>query len=88
MNIDEVSVRNILSGLSIDKDSLQEIGNDTDLRNYGLNSITSIELIVKLEDEFNIAISDDDLIIDNVSTIDKIVQLLKKYGMSERTGCL
>lgn len=79
MKIDEVSVKNILSGLAIEQDSLVEIGSDVDLRNFGLNSITSIELIVKLEDEFNIAISDDDLIIDNVCTINKIIQLLEKY---------
>lgn len=79
MSIDTVSIRKILSDLEIDRDSLQEIGNDADLRNFGLNSITSIELIVKLEDEFNIAITDDDLIIDNVCTIDRIIQLLEKY---------
>jgi len=79
MQIEAATIKNMLSGLSIDWDTLQEMGNDTDLRNYGLNSITSIELIVKLEDEFNISISDDDLIIDNVCTVNKIVQLLEKY---------
>jgi acyl carrier protein len=79
VSIDQLSVKEFLSDLSIDWDSHPEINNDTDLRNFGLNSITSIELIVKLEDEFDIAISDDDLIIDNVCTINKIVQLLEKY---------
>lgn len=79
MQIEVTTIKNMLSGLSIDWDTLQQMGNDTDLRNYGLNSITSIELIVKLEDEFNISISDDDLIIDNVCTVNKIVQLLEKY---------
>ncbi|NLV36788.1 MAG: acyl carrier protein [Clostridiaceae bacterium] len=80
MSIDQVSVKELLSDLSIDWDSSSEIDNDTDLRNFGLNSITSIELIVKLEDEYEIAISDDDLIIDNVCTVNRIVQLLSKYA--------
>jgi len=80
MSIDQVSVKELLSDLSIDWDSSPEIDNDTDLRNFGLNSITSIELIVKLEDEYEIAISDDDLIIDNVCTVNRIVQLLSKYA--------
>ena len=72
MSIDQVSVKELLSDLSIDWDSSSEIDNDTDLRNFGLNSITSIELIVKLEDEYEIAISDDDLIIDNVCTVNRL----------------
>lgn len=79
MSVDQLSIRGLLSDLSIDWDSHPEINNDTDLRNFGLNSITSIEFIVKLEDEFNIAITDDDLIIDNVCTVNKIARLLEKY---------
>jgi acyl carrier protein len=80
--INDLTIKNILSNVSIKQDSLQELKNDDDLRNVGLNSVTAIELVVKLEDEFNITISDDDLIIDNVSTIDKIIQLLNKYLLS------
>jgi acyl carrier protein len=52
----------------------------TDLRNEGLDSIKMIELIVSLEVEFDIEIEDQDLLIENFSTIEKIASLFsEKY---------
>ncbi|MFC3788058.1 acyl carrier protein [Paenibacillus sp. GCM10012307] len=55
---------------------------ETDLRNEGLDSIKTIELIVNLEVEFNIQIDDQDLLIENFSRVTKIKKLLsEKYGV-------
>jgi acyl carrier protein len=79
MVVNEETIRNILCDAFICRDSLKELKNGDDLRSIGLNSVTSIELIVRMEQEFNINILDEDLIMENVSSIDNIIQLLKKY---------
>ncbi|MFB5678574.1 acyl carrier protein [Paenibacillus terreus] len=52
---------------------------DRDLRSLGLNSLSAVELIVELENELNIIIDDDDLLLDNLSTLNEIEQLLGRY---------
>lgn len=55
---------------------------DTDLTNEGMDSIVTIKLIVNLEVEFDIQIDDQDLLVENFSTINKISGLLsEKYAI-------
>ena len=44
----------------------------------GINSITLIEIIVKVEQEFNIEIDNEDLDITQYSKIDDLVNVIKK----------
>ncbi|MDF2986919.1 MAG: Phosphopantetheine attachment site [Eubacterium sp.] len=72
-------IRMLPQVLKRDESELLEINDATDLREHGLDSITSIELIVMLEDEFNISVEDEDLLIDNFNTVEKLMLLLDKY---------
>ncbi|MBJ8030420.1 acyl carrier protein [Bacillus cereus group sp. N21] len=44
---------------------------------YGLDSIMSVQLIVELEDYYNIAFEDEELIFSNFDTVSKIVELIE-----------
>jgi acyl carrier protein len=80
MEINELNIKNILAEVSnINKEELEILTVDSDLRNIGIDSLTSIELVVKLEEQFSISINDDDLSIDNVCSIKNIMELVKKY---------
>ena len=68
--------------LKNDEDSV-EISEDTNLLELGLNSLNAIEMIVYLEDEFEIEIGDEELILENLSSIKKICDMLKRYGVEE-----
>ncbi len=65
--------------LRLDKGALDSVSETADLREIGLDSITSIELIVLLENEFDISVDDEDLLIDNFNTVPKIKSLVQKY---------
>lgn len=55
---------------------------EADLRNAGLDSIVTIKLVVNLEVKFDIEIDNEDLFVDNFSSINKISNLLsRKYGL-------
>lgn len=65
--------------LRLDKGALDSVSETADLREIGLDSITSIELIVLLENEFDISVDDEDLLIDNFNTVPKVKSLVQKY---------
>ncbi|MDK8182748.1 acyl carrier protein [Paenibacillus sp. UMB4589-SE434] len=48
------------------------IGFDEDLIMFGLDSLKSIQFIVKLEDHFKIKFEIDELVLDHFSTVSKI----------------
>ncbi|MHA7581393.1 acyl carrier protein [Paenibacillus sp. OK003] len=75
----EESITDELSELLGRKVNLEK---HTDLRDEGLDSIVTIKLIINLEVKFDIQIEDDDLLIENFSTLNKISNLLsQKYGV-------
>ncbi len=45
---------------------------------YEIDSITFIELILEVEEEFSIMVPDESLIMENVNTVEKIAELVKK----------
>ncbi|MFF2154429.1 acyl carrier protein [Paenibacillus chitinolyticus] len=73
MNIEEIVVNKIKEKLNINSNLLP---ND-DLNSFGLDSLGSIDLILELEDEFDITFESEDLFIDNISTPEKIIKLIR-----------
>lgn len=65
--------------LEIDIDILLKTPATTKLSELGISSIQFIQYIVALEEEFNIEISDDDLIMSSFETIESACNTLNKY---------
>ncbi|EFM12344.1 phosphopantetheine-binding protein [Paenibacillus curdlanolyticus YK9] len=72
-------VQIVTSVLKTEEMPIDELHEDTDLRNYNLSSITAVELIVAVEERYDIIVPEDDLMIENVNTIHKLRQLISKY---------
>ena len=68
-------VQNILQ---IHNDKI-ELLNTSDLRTLGMNSITAVQIIIELENAYGIEFCEDDYLLEAVSSIDKIVELLEKH---------
>ena len=56
-----------------------EVLEDDNLKEYGMDSIALVSLIVEIEMKYNITFSDDDLNPDNLITINNIVDMMEKY---------
>lgn len=52
---------------------------DDNLKEYGMDSIALVSLIVEIEMKYNIIFTDDDLNPDNLITINNIVDMMEKY---------
>lgn len=59
--------------------SLNEIGIDDTLSSIGIDSLKMVELIVALEDGFDIAFDDSDLDPSQLPTVGAVIDLVGKY---------
>ena len=72
----------VISVLELAEDDAKQIEEDTDLLEYGLDSMTCVGVVVSLEEEFGITVDEEDLLVENMSTISKIKELVEKKNSS------
>ncbi len=57
---------------------IHNVNPDEDLREYGMDSLNAIELVVVLEQEFEIQFPEEDLLVDNLCSIQKLAEIVTK----------
>ena len=62
---------------AIEEVSITSLMLDDDLQPLGMDSITFIRIIVSLEDEFDIEFPDDFLLVEKMSTLNKIISSIE-----------
>lgn len=77
MEIEQI-IRDKLAEI-VEIENVNAVSLDEDLKEYGMSSLNAIELVVALEMEFGIEFSEDDLQVDNLCTIQKLINVVKKY---------
>jgi len=55
------------------------IDNREDIRAYGMDSLLKVQLVIKIEEEFNIEFVDEDLDQRNFASVDEICRTINKY---------
>ncbi|WP_135550730.1 acyl carrier protein [Paenibacillus cymbidii] len=80
MQVIEIITNIVLSVLDIKE---HKIDGDRSLEELGLDSIATIKLIVRIEEELNISFDDKDLLIENLNTLNKICEKVQKYTVSK-----
>lgn len=55
------------------------IDNREDIRAYGMDSLLKVQLVIKIEEEFNIEFVDEDLDQRNFESVDEICRTINKY---------
>jgi acyl carrier protein len=61
-----------------DADGLEKLNPDYDLSSFGINSVTFIKLVIAAEMEFGFSWNDDDLDYKDFSTVNNIVEYIKR----------
>ena len=85
MKFSEIQLRDYITDILLEanvfkkEEELPEIFLDTDLQSIGMSSILFIQFIVFLENTYSIEIHDDDLLIENFSSINQIMKTMEKY---------
>lgn len=71
------SIKEILADvMELDQMTVQGLSVEEDLRDYDFGSLTAVELVVALEMKFNILIEEEDLLVENLCTLNKIASLV------------
>ena len=79
MNTELLIKMQIIEILKLTKNEYEDLEKDASLEKYGLDSLSAIELVVSLEKIFNINIDDEDLLMENLNTLDNLKKLIEKY---------
>lgn len=76
-------LRNVISVVD-DMIDTKEINSTTNLVNdYGFDSIKIIQMVMEIEEEFDIDIEQDDLILDNLAEIAKLLELINRRSAEQ-----
>ena len=63
----------------IKKEDLDSLGDNDKLTQIGLDSINVVYIIGEIEEEFNFSFYDEDMLLVNFETMDKILKTVQKY---------
>lgn len=74
----EQSLRKIIMELLELTKPIEEIENDEDLTKLGMNSISTIELVVEVEAKYDFEFNDEDLLVENFKTIERLATYIEK----------
>ena len=78
MNVDQ-KLRELIAKVATQDVDIDSINEDTLLTNdLGYDSVQLIELIVELENDFDIEIDDDDLEIENLTVYSKLHEMMER----------
>lgn len=77
-NIEEC-VKNIIASRMKDQEKIDKLNYDTPLLSLGIDSILALSILVEIEEEFDIEISDSDLNMDKIKDITSFAQLVREY---------
>lgn len=58
--------------LQIDPETVRQIPKDDSLSTIGMDSINCVEIVIAIEEAFEIAFNDEELLLDNLNTINKL----------------
>lgn len=85
--LDEHKLKKIIIANSTSENIKEtDIDFHTDLiEDYGFSSISIIQLVVEIENEFNIEFEDDDLLMELLSPYKSLVEIMNKYIESKET---
>lgn len=77
-NIEE-SVKNIIASRMKDQEKIDKLSYETPLLSLGIDSILALSILVEIEEEFDIEISDSDLNMDRIKDVASFAQLVRQY---------
>ncbi len=84
MEIKDKILESIAMVLRINTETVANHGADLPLNLIGMDSINCIDIVVAVENEFNINFNDDELLMDNINTVNKLCNsVAQKLGLEQ-----
>lgn len=58
--------------LRIDTENVKQMMGDEPLNSIGMDSLNCMDIVVSIEEEYNVSFNDEELLLDNLNSINKI----------------
>ncbi len=78
MEIKEQIIAVIASVLNIETEQVSSISADENLNRVGVDSVNFIQIIIGLEDNLHIVFDDEELLLDNLNTLNKLENVINQ----------
>ncbi len=78
MEIKEQIIAVIASVLNIEIEQVTSISADENLNRVGVDSVNFIQIIIGLEDNLHIVFDDEELLLDNLNTLNKLEKVINQ----------
>lgn len=78
MEIKEQIIAVIASVLNIETEQVSNISADENLNRVGVDSVNFIQIIIGLEDNLHIVFDDEELLLDNLNTLNKLENVINQ----------
>lgn len=65
--------------LNIDTEFIRHMNEAEDLVVFGMDSVSVVQLVVNLEEKYEIEFQDEDMSIERLNTLNKLFSLLERY---------
>ncbi|MCD1258643.1 acyl carrier protein [Paenibacillus athensensis] len=62
----------------IDPENVKKMSGDELLSTIGMDSINCMEIVVNIEEEFSVTFNDEELLLDNLNTLNKLAQIVEQ----------
>lgn len=76
MDVREKIIECIGMVLKTEVQNVQNLAGDQSLRLVGMDSLNCVDIVVNIEQEFGICFDDEELLMENINTIDKLVNIV------------
>ncbi len=78
MDIEERIAQCIALTLKVEPESIKNMSGDQNLSTIGMDSLNSIDIVLSIEEEFGINFTDEDLLLQNLNTVSKLIQIVER----------
>ncbi len=64
--------------LRVEPEQVRRMSGDESLNTIGLDSLNCMDIVVQIEEEFGVTFNDEELLMDNLNSINKLSGILKE----------
>jgi acyl carrier protein len=86
MNAQEIIVEIIANVLRIDLENIKKLAGEDPLNAIGMDSLNCMDIVVNIEEHFEISFDDEELLLENLNSINKLSAIVAhKVGQHSLT---
>jgi acyl carrier protein len=78
MDLKEKITECIVDVLKVDREKVEKLSGDEPLRILGMDSLNCIDIVVGVEQSFDICFNDEELLLENINTLNKLCKIVQQ----------